>query len=504
MNRLGRQILQKTQLLVMVFMLLIPVSIFSFGGDGWEISAQSSLDINLLFPEIDRIEQMYDSEYLEGFNNRPLVDLGLSLFHGPWTFQTEIAILSLRPPIVLDTRSLFSPMVKRAYLEYDSPFIYMSIGRRKQSIGISDHNMFVNRNMPSYDGINISVGKETGFRFDSLISAANTSRMVSVDGALPIYGTHDDPSKSQFSKYFMYHALSYTGETWYAMIGEAAILGNPKTPADLSVFTNIHNENSERANVAIEIQAAKTFKEDFLIYIMGAVDDLPMLASHSDPDMLAKTPNAVGLGIGFRWHAIRGEQFAYPSFNSDTGIRKNTQFGTMSGGLIVSLDYTALSRWMYVRTDQHHSASTFFPGYQSFYNYFFNPWFVSEPDHFALPYGAKYGGDSQLIALKGTYETEKTKVVGTIELALLGQDAQDRYRDTDYWGNADLDDENPAAENYSTKWITSGNIQPLLVVDVSVERGITSWLTAYAGASVLTASFIDDRFVLNLGVTAGW
>jgi hypothetical protein len=62
--------------------------------------------------------------------------------------------------------------------------------------------------------------------------------------------------------------------------------------------------------------------------------------------------------------------------------------------------------------------------------------------------------------------------------------------------------ENPNLNNYSTKWITSGNIQPLLVVDLSVERGITSWLTVYAGASVLTASFIDDRFVLNLGVTA--
>jgi hypothetical protein len=157
---------------------------------------------------------------------------------------------------------------------------------------------------------------------------------------------------------------------------------------------------------------------------------------------------------------------------------------------------------MYVRTNQHHSATTFFPGYQSFYNYFFNPWFVSEPDHFALPYGAKYGGDSQLIVLKSTYETEKTKIMGTVELALLGKDAQERYKDTDYWGNADLDHENPNLDNYSTKWITSGDIQPLLVVDLTVERGITSWLTVYAGASVLTASFIDDRFVLNLGVTA--
>lgn len=502
MNRLSRQILRKSQLLVMVFMLLIPVSIFSFGGDSWEISAQSSLDFNLFIPDIDRTERMYDSEYLAGFNNRPLVDLGLSLFHGPWTFQTEIAILSLRPPIVLDTRSLFSPMVKRAYLEYDTPFMYMSIGRRKQSIGISDHNMFVNRNMPFYDGINISVGKETGFRFDSLISASNTTRISDYDYTSPFDDVSTDPRNGQYSKYFMYHALSYTGETWYAMIGEAAILGNPKTPADVSIFTNIHNENSERANVAIEFQAAKTFKDDFLIYIMGAVDDLPMLASHSSSTMLAKTPNAVGLGGGIRWHAIKGEDFAYPSFNADTGIRKNTQFGAMSGGLIVSLDYTALSRWMYVRTDKHHSATTFFPGYQSFYNYFFNPWFVSEPDHFALPYGSKYGGDSQLIVLKSTHETEKTKIMGTVELALLGKDAQARYRDTDYWGNADLDDSDPAAENYSSKWITSGNIQPLLVVDLTVERGITSWLTAYAGASVLTASFIDDLFVLNLGVTA--
>jgi hypothetical protein len=499
----------------MIFMLLIPVSIFSFGGDGWEISAQSSLDFNLFIPDIDRTERMYDSEYLEGFNNRPLVDLGLSLFHGPWTFQTEISILSLRPPIVLDTRSLFSPMVKRAYLEYDSPFIYLSIGRRKQSIGVSDHNMFVNRNMPFYDGINISVGKETGFRFDSLISASNTTRISDYYYTSPfawsekiegkcvwVMDENEDPFSGQYSKYFMYHALSYTGETWYAMIGEAAILGNPKTPADVSIFTNIHNENSERANVAIEFQASKKFNDDFLIYIMGAVDDLPMLASHSSSTMLAKTPNAVGLGGGIRWHAIKVEDFAYPSFNADTGIRENTQFGAMSGGLIISLDYIALSRWMYVRTDQHHSATTFFPGYQSFYNYFFNPWFVSEPDHFSLPYGSKYGGDSQLIVLKSTYETEKTKIMGTVELALLGKDAQERYKDTDYWGNADLDHENPNLNNYSTKWITSGNIQPLLVVDLTVERGITSWLTAYAGASVLTASFIDDRFVLNLGVTA--
>ena len=514
MNRLHKLVMRKSRWLILLILMVAPVSIFSFGGDVYEVSIQSNIDLNIINPELDRSARMYDSEYIEGFNNRPLLDLGLSLFQGPWKFQTEISILSLRPPLLLDASSLFSPMVKRAYLEYDTPFFYASIGRRKQSIGISDHNLFVNRDMPFHDGLNISVGNATGFRFDSLISVANTSRISEYDYTSPfvwvwdsadekmILGNDEDPFNGQYYKYFMYHALSYVGKTWYAMIGESAILGNPKTPADFSIFTNIHNENSERANVAIEIQIAKTFEEKVLVYLMGAVDDLPMLASHMTPSMLAKTPSAVGIGGGIGWHAIEGDRFTFPSFDPDAGMRKNTRFGEMEGGLIISLDYSGLSRWMYVRTNQHHSASTFFPGYQSFYNYFFNPWFVSEPDHFSVPYGVKYGGDSQLLVLKGTYETERTKIVGTVELALLGQDAQSRYGDIDYWGNANLSTSDPEDSNYSKKWISSGNIQPLLVMDIAIERGITEWLTAYAGISFLTASFTDDKLILNLGMTA--
>ncbi len=89
-----------------------------------------------------------------------------------------------------------------------------------------------------------------------------------------------------------------------------------------------------------------------------------------------------------------------------------------------------------------------------------------------------------------------------MELALLGQDAQSRYGDVDYWGNANLSTADPDDMNYSTKWISSGNIQPLLVMDIAIERGITEWLTAYAGISFLTASFTDDKLILNLGMTA--
>lgn len=481
------------------FMLLAMFSLSAFSGDGWDLNLQSSLDFNV-FRSIDRTERLYDSEYRAGFENNPLLQIDLNLYHGPWTFLSEGSIFSLRPPVALDTLSLFSPLVKLAFLEYDGDFIFFSAGRRKQSIGVSDHSQFVNRDMPFLDGVNVSVGKGRGFRFDSLISVSNTSRIDEYSYTTPFDTTYEDAHGGQYDKYFIYHAFSYVGDSWYVMIGEPAVLGNPKTPADFSIFTNIHNENSERANVGIEFQVAKMFGNTLLTHMTGAIDDLPMLASHSSPIMLAKTPNAVSIGGGIRWHAIQGKQFAYPSFDSDRGIRKNTRFGEMSGGLILSLEYIGTSRWMYVRTSHHHSAATFFPGYQSFYNYFFNPWFESEPDHYALSYGSKYGGDAQLIVLRGTYESKNLKLNGVLELALLGQDAQARFKDTNQWGAATLSTD-PNDANYSRNWISSGNIKPLLIVDLSVERGMTDWLTVYGGASLSVSSFLVNNVRGSLGAT---
>lgn len=473
-----------------------------FSDEGWEINLQSSLDVNL-FMNVDRTERLYDYEYRAGFDNPPLLSIDMELFHGPWTFITEGSILSLRSPMVFDKYSLFSPLVKLAFLEYEDDFIYFSAGRRKQSIGVSDYSQFVNKDMPFYDGVNISVGRGFGFRFDSLVSVSNMSWINSytetyvtspfVDG---VVDSHDE----QYDKYFIYHALSYVGKTWYAMVGEPAILGNSKTPPELSIFTNIHNENSKWANVGIEFQFAKMFGDTLLTHITGAIDDLPMLPEHSEPPMLVKTPNALSIGGGIRWHAIQGDRFVYPSFDADRGIRRNIHFGEMSGGLIISFDYMGASRWMYVRTNLHHSSLTFFPGFQSFYNYFFNPYFVSKPDHYALSYGSKYGGDSQLLVLKGSYESKKTKFTGVVELALLGQDAQERFTNINYWGASDLSTD-PNAENYAKDWISSGNIQPVVTIELSMERGLADWISIYTGAHLVVSSFLETKFRANLGAT---
>lgn len=500
----------KRKLLSALLILFVSFSLFAFGGEFWSISIQSSLDLN--FGKKYENKRLYDSEYIDGFNNRPILQLDLSLFKGPWTFINEAIILSLRPPIVIDVDSMFTPMVRLGYLEYDDKFIYSSIGRRKQSIGISDINLFVNRDMPYYDGINLSIGKEKGFKYDALVSVSNLSWLGNPGSQWPsspykgYVANHDHPeeeqyNKGQHNKYFMFHSFSYEADSWYLMIGESAILANPKSIGDLNIFTNIHNENSTRANVGMEFQFAKIFKSEFMSYAMFGIDDLPALPEHSDPEMLADTPSALAFGGGVKWHIIKGDRFEYPTFDSDKGIRKNTTFGEMHGGLVISLDYAATSRWFYIRSDVHNSSTIYFKGIQSFYNYLFNPQFVTDRDHFSVPFGPKYGGDAQIISLKGSYETRRYKIDSEIEVALLGRDARDRFLDYNYWGNADISI-NEGDYNYSKLWITSGDIKPMLTFKANGEMGITKWLSGHAGFSLTYAPFLPFKYNINFGVTA--
>ena len=508
----------------LIFFLLFVNSLplFSFAGEYWELGATTSLDFTISNSN-DKSERMLDLEYIEGFNNRPLLQLDLKLFHGPWEFQTEGVILSLRPPIVFDEKTLFSPMVKLAYIEYEDEFAYVSIGRRKQSIGISDYNLFVNRDTPFFDGLNISVGKATGFRFDSLVSVSNLSRLDSINAyassnaiveqtySSPLEYEYDsvnekyviiDSYKGDYGKYFIYHALSYVGKTWYAMIGESAIYANPKSFGDLSIFPNIHNENSERANVGMEFQFAKMFNKSTLFYATFAIDDLPVLSDHTTAYMLMKNPSALAAGLGFKWHAISGDSFQYPTLDPDKGMHRNTRFGEMqTGGLTLFLDYVGTTRWMYNRTNQHDSSEAYFNGFQSFYNYFLNPQFVSQHDHFSVPFGLKYGGDSQIFVLRSTYETEKLKISGVVELLLQGIDGRTRNADINYWGEADLSMADPDDPNYSTKWITSGDIQPKLTVLTKVETGLKKWLSVYAGSATVFSTYLPFAMSLNFGVT---
>jgi hypothetical protein len=486
----------KTVLTFLILCLCIIPNLSALSGDNWEITLEANTDINVT--TLTNIpERLYDIEYIEGFNNRPLFQIDLKLFHKPWLFHTEGSVLSLRPPIFVDANTLFSPMIKLAFLEYNDEFVYLSVGRRKQSIGISNHNLFVNRSMPFFDGINLSVGKETGFRFDSLVSASNLSR-IHQSHSTPEFQSSPADVYGEYSKYFLYHALSYTGKTWYAMIGESAILANPKSVADLSVFPNIHNENSERANVGMEFQFAKLFNQKTLVYALFGIDDLPALPSHSSAEMLQKTPSALAAGIGLRWHAMLGDSFTFPSHDVDKGIHKNTHFGTMSGGLVISLDYIAASRWMYVRTNQHASSTRYFNGFQSFYNYLFNPEFVSKLDHYSVPFGMKYGGDSQLLVLNASYESKKYTISGELELLLQGKDGRARAENENYWGEAELSTD-PTASTYSKNWITSGDIQPKLTTTIQVELGLNDWLSVYTGVSGTIATYLTPSVSFNLG-----
>lgn len=494
----GKRIYRRLQICaIFLFIISIP-NLFAFSGEGWEINLETNLDFNFT-TDTDKPIRMYDYEYIEGFNNRPLIQVDLALFHGPWYFITEGSILSIRPGILVNTTYLFRQMVKLAYLEYDNEFVYFSAGRRKQQMGVSRYGLFVNRDMPFYDGINLSVGKNTGFKFDSLVSTSNLSQLdgnSSPDFINEDYTSDTDLFYSQYSKYFLYHALSYTAETWHLMIGESAVLANPKSLGDLSVFPNLHNENSDRANVGLEIQFAKIMRNDLLLYLMVAIDDLPAEEGHTTHDMLSRTPNGMAIGAGLKWHIINGESFEYPTHNSSRGIRKNTQFGNMEGGLTISLDYAATSRWMYVRTVRHESSQLFFAGFQSFYNYFLYPYHATPTDHFSVPFGLKYGGDSQLIVLQSSYETKNLKLTGIIELLLQGQEGrEERTFNNNYWGSADLSED-------SHTWITSGNIEPKLTVQLTMEKDINSWLTAYAGVTGIYATYLPFEAIINFGVTS--
>ncbi|MFA6765136.1 MAG: hypothetical protein WCR75_10875 [Sphaerochaetaceae bacterium] len=501
----------KLTMLLLVFLLTLS-DIGAFSGDWWLLQLESNLDFNFV-SAIDRTERLTDGEYIAGFNNKPLFQIDLELYQGHWTFLTEGSIFSLRPPIVIDTLSIFTPMVKLAYLEYDDQFFSVSIGRRKQSIGISDNNLFVNRDMPFFDGITVSVGKDTGFRFDSLVSVSNLNQIQSKKKAYesisPLWrwdadtGTYvqiPTPLYDRYSKFFVYHALSYVGKNWYVMIGESGILANPNTVGDLSIFSNLHNENSDRANVGMEFQIATTAIDKLFLYLMAAMDDLPSQKGHQTPRMLAITPSALAIGGGFRWNPIEGKTYEYPTHDADKGIRRNTDFGSMNGGLIFSFDYVATSRWMYVRTNQHDSSITYFNGFQSFYNYFFNPWFISNPDYYSVPFGLKYGGDSQLLALKGSYETHDVKINGSFELLLQGREGRERSVDINYWGSADLS-EDPDDWMYSGTWISSGDIKPKLMVQLSAEKGLMKWLSIYTGVSLVFSTYLPFSYTANIGAT---
>lgn len=494
--------LKKITFILLLFIIPITFS-FAWEGENWKISLESNLDFNF-GSKADNI-RLYDVEYIEGFDNKPLLQLSLELYNGPWAFITEGAILSLRKPLILDVNSFFSPMIKLAYLEFDDDFFYFSIGRRKQSMGISDYNLFVNREMPFFDGLNISIGRDVGLRFDSLISVSNLSKIYPIADnhwhSSPFEKADADPYEGQHNKFFMYHAISYVGQTWFAMIGESAILANPKSIGDLNIFANIHNENSERANVGIEFQFAKIIKEKFLFSGLLAIDDLPIMASHSTPSMLADTPSAVGFGLGFKYKIIGGEVFQFPSFNSDKGIRKNTDFDLKDGGLTISLDYVATSRWLYQRSNIHDSSKEYFEGIQSFYNYFFNPQWIADRDHFSVPFGPKYGGDAQIISIKVSNETKKQKINGLFEIILLGSEARERLTDVNYWGNADISHADENDQNFSTKWITSGDIMPLFILGGSYEQGIYNWLSAYGEFKLKLSSFDSPKYNLGFGVT---
>jgi hypothetical protein len=248
--------------------------------------------------------KLSDYEFLGGFNNRALINLDLALSRGPWNFLGEATILSLRPALLVDVDTIFSPMLKLGFLEYDDGFVFLGAGRRKQSMGVSDINLFVNRDMPFFDGLNLSVGRQEGFRFDSLISAANLTRYD--------YGTNKDAAENYipYSKYFLYHALSYTGQTWFLMIGEAAAIATPGGFSEFNIFANAHNEHSERVNVGLEIQFAKTLNRGrILLYAMGAVDDLPSGQNDSTLADRQSYPDALAAGLGARWHVFDGVPF---------------------------------------------------------------------------------------------------------------------------------------------------------------------------------------------------
>lgn len=498
--------MKKVTLSILV-LLLLGFNLSAWSSDYWALNLQSSLDFNL--GSKPHNERLYDSEYIEGFNNRPLLELDLSFFKGPWTFIAEASILSLRPPLVLDLNSMFSPMVKLGYIEYDDGFIYSSIGRRKQSIGISDYNLFVNKDMPFYDGLNFSVGKEKGFKYDALLSVSNLSRLNNPTNhweSSPFKGgpVPDDPkyNNGQHNKYFMFHSFSLTLDTWHFMIGESAVFGNPKSIGDLNIFANIHNENSERANVGMEFQVAKIIDSWAMLYGMFGIDDLPALSDHSDPYELAKTPSALAFGLGTKLHLIKGDRFDYPSHDSNKGIRKNSSFGNMEGGLVIDLDYIATSRWFYIRSQEHASSKQYFDGIQSFYNYFLNAQFVSDRDHFSVPFGPKYGGDTQIVSLKVNYEESRIKATGQLEIALIGMEGRERFLDDDYWGDANINHTDKNNPYYSEKWITSGDIKPMVTFKSDVEFGITKWLSAHGGFSLTYASFLPFKYNINLGVTA--
>ncbi|GHU21524.1 hypothetical protein FACS1894164_02080 [Spirochaetia bacterium] len=477
-----------------VFIMLISANSYGIGNDIFDIGINANADFN--FNNIEHSGTLSDLEFIDGFNNRPLLDISLALHGGRWNFYTEATILSLRAPIILDFNSLFTNMVRRAYLEYTGDFLYFSVGRRKQSIGAAGYNLFVNRDMPFYDGINISIGKEIGFRFDSLVSWANLTRYIPNE----IKGDSGwEHSGVLHSKYFMYHDLAYVGPTWFLMIGEASSIANPASLSDFNVFGSAHNEHSSRVNVALEIQGAKIFFDKLMIYGELGIDDVPTPASSTGTDAAGKVdhPDAIAFGLGVRYHLLEGETFEYPSFDPDKGIRKNINFGLTDTGLVLGFDYIVATRWMYKKSSSH-TAYGDFRGQLGFYNYFYTPNLFAGEDWYAVPYGLKYGGDSQLIALSAHYTSQKLTIDGAFNVVLQGWEGRETAANLDYMGEAELSDD-PDSPLYSINWFSSGNIKPQFQIQAQAEYGFFNWLSAYAGFKFQFSSFNPFVFNINIG-----
>jgi hypothetical protein len=359
----------------------------------------------------------------------------------------------------------------------------------------------VNAGMPFYDGVNLSVGKETGLRFDSLFSWASLTR-YSTNAA----GNYDFEAGAFYhSNYFEYHALSWTGQTFFVMLAEAAVISEPNSLSDFGPFAIFHNEHAGKLNVGLEVQFAMTlFAGRLLLYGTVGIDDLPTPASSTGTDAAGKVrqTDAGAFALGATWKVFDGTAFAYPSYDPGKGIRRNTDFGYRDqGGLTLGLDYTAASRWMYKKSqDWISSNENRFYGQMSFYNYFYMPTLVAEEDWYAVPYGFIYGGDSQLIALTAEWQSLRWKVSGAFQILLQGWEARESAVNLDNMGGARIS-AGPDSPVYSMNWLSSGDILPKFMFRITAEYGVLPWLTVYGAAALEFSSYDPFYFNVNLGAT---
>jgi hypothetical protein len=478
---------------------LLALAVYAMGDDTFTFGIEAHGDFN--FNNADAPDRLADLEFIRGFDNRPLLDLDVGLRYGGFNFLAQLSFLSLRPAILVDMNSVFTNMVKLSYLEYDNGFVYLSAGRRKQSMGATGSNLFVNADMPFYDGVNVSMGKERGLRFDSLFSWASLTRYSTDENT----GLYNWTTSNYHSNYFEYHAFSWTGETFFVMLAEAAVIADPDSLSDFGPFAIFHNEHARKLNVGLDVQFAKTLASNrILLYGTVGVDDLPTPASSAGTDAEGKIrqTDAAAFALGAKWKVFDGTPFAYPSVDRDRGIRRNPDVGRWDkGGLTVSVDYTAASRWMYKKSQGWLSpgGDNFFLGQMSFHNYFYMPALAADEDWFAVPYGFVYGGDSQLIALKADWQTERWKVSGSLQILLQGWEARETAANLDNMGGATISAD-PDSPRYSIDWLSSGDIQPKIMFRIGAEYGILPWLTAYGGVYLEFSSY--DPFYFNFSIGA--